>query len=215
MGWILYHYQTLFAGAFAIVAAVVTVWGMWIISNSERRRRLSACRAMMPADLSAISRYARESARTTIEILQRIKKGDHTGPAPAITDIPPHVFDRLQTTVEQLDRRDVSAVCELLGSYQIHRSRFATAVEGYNDPDSVGGIFLDDAADDLEIALLENVRLQLITNKLFDFARRRTKHIPPLVFTEDNLENAKRRLGIAANVSPDVQLSLNELIENN
>lgn len=66
MGWLIFHYQTLVAGILAIVAALASVWGLWFISDRERRRRLNARRALMPAQLSEIDTYASLSSRGSV-----------------------------------------------------------------------------------------------------------------------------------------------------
>jgi len=174
-GW-LHDWQELIAGVIAIPATFLTIGWLHYQSRSDRRRKLRASRAMMPAALSLVSDYARAcinwllGVRKPLEALERgiEPEGNELPGLPPEPD--PRVFDILKDCVEHADDGPAKAIADLLSAMQVFRSR----VTGIGDrvirhKTYRGGRVLMNSEVNRQI--IDAVRLRAMTDRLFPFAR--------------------------------------------
>lgn len=197
---ILYQWQTLIAGGLATLAAVGTIVYLWREASDQRRRRLAACRAMMPSDLSTICRYVGECLSIADQAVRRVrengtneKRGDLK--AIVVVFLPERVLGNIQALIEQSHDRDVPALCALLECYQVQHARLSSEVEDLNNPTRLGS-FRVMTEDNMLFTVRRTVELYLIATKMFPFARRKAKHIPALKYSESEISNAFSALGV-------------------
>lgn len=206
----LFEWQTIVPGFLAVVAAAGTVFYMWLAAEKQRQRRSIACRAMLPADLSSICGYAKDSVHASCIALSMLRRGQ-TRDRVKIPELPERVLENLQALVEHLDHQDVDAVCELLRCYQIQHARLSGEIADFNNPNRPGATKLVTESN-LESTITKTVELHLIATKMFPFARNATKHIPELDFSRQELRNTIAVLEFDHMVSDELIASLDHLV---
>ena len=201
---VLEDWQTLVAGILALIAAIVTVRIMMRQvriqkseldtarreSEEQRQRRLIACRAVMPADLSSIIQYAQDCAFASGTALQMLR-GEEERRAFSCPSLPDRVVSNLQQLIEQLDEENANSIADLLSCYQVQHARLAGEFGYFNSPERLGTHRIM-TENNFEFTLEQTVRLFLLAESMFKFARRDELNIPEAKFTQDRVQNALR-----------------------
>ena len=177
------------AGILATASAFITIGYMYWAARVQRRRRLAACRAMLPVDLSAVTGYVQGCMAVIFQAFERLKEPSGTPKQPLVLPVmPERVFENIQAVVEQSDRRGKLAFSELLSCYQIQRARLSGEIADLNNPYTMGATKVTTESN-IESTILKTAELYLIASKLFPFSRRQARKIPPLKYTGDEVEN--------------------------
>lgn len=195
-------WQTLITGFLALTAAAVTVLVMMRQvriqkrqldaqtneSNERRRRRLMACRAVLPADLSSVCRYARDCARVAGTALQMLREHEERAQL-SIPTLPNRVTTNLQNLIEEIDESDADAIADLLSCYQVQYARLSREIEDFNSPNRLGAERIT-TENNIEFTLERTVRLYLLAENIFGFARGSENQIPKPQFNRENIGHA-------------------------
>lgn len=130
-GGVIERFQTLIAGAFALIAAVVgwraimkQIAASEVQEEERRKRRLAACRAVLPLALSNMAAYA----GNRIEVLRLMLLQQRDGMIPASADVrmdepPGDVIAQLKEFVEVAEPLHGNQVAILLSRIQVHEAR--------------------------------------------------------------------------------------------
>lgn len=200
------EWQTLVAGLLALIAAIATVWilvcqlrlqksqldALQDAAREIQRRKLLACRAVLPADLSAIMKHAEECART-VGIALRMLRREQDRESLATNTLPDRVVGNLQALIEQLNEPDAEKIADLLACYQVQLARLNGELALFNNPDQLGVTRII-TEENMEFTLEKTVELFLIAESMFSFARREVHEIPEPQFNQDNVSHAVMRL---------------------
>lgn len=177
------HWQALVAGEIAIVAALVTVAGVFLQSRCDRLRKSRAARALMPAALSSVSDYTMKSVQwlraaklpatiieADIETAQKVLPGPPPEPEARI-------FDILKDCVEHADAKPAQAIANLLSAMQIFRSRVWDIGDRITNPHNYSSVraLMGREAD---ARIIDAINLRAMTDRLFPFARMETNKAP-------------------------------------
>ena len=103
-------------------------------SERQKLRRLAACRAVMPADLSSIIQYTHDCALISGTAL-RILRDEEESRELTCPVLPDRVIGNLQQLIEQLDDKEANAIADLLSCYQIQYARLSGELGWYNAPE--------------------------------------------------------------------------------
>lgn len=207
---VLYHWQTLLAGSFAILAAWITVGQMRKEATNRRQRRLNASRAMMPNDLSAIVQYANDCVRATHQAYRIVRKHSTDRESGELERIvvpvlPERVFGNLQAIIEQADNCDIPALSSLLRCHQVQTSRLSGEIAYLKNPRPLE-VTRVVTEDNILWTLKKTVELFLIASKMFQYSRGEQENIPPLKYSPEDLHNAFWSLGISDASFPEEYL---------
>ena len=219
-------WQTLVAGGLALFAAGVTVRVMMRQvriqksqldtvrkeSEEQRQRRLIACRAVMPADLSSIIQYAHSCALTSGTALRMVRGEEERGEL-SCPSLPGRVVSNLQQLIEQLDEQNAHSIADLLACYQIQYARLVGEFGYFNSPERLGTHRII-TEDNIEFTLEQTVRLFLLAESMFKFARREEQNIPVRKFTKDQVQNALSVLELSSVITPDYSEHLERLLSD-
>ncbi|MCI0552512.1 MAG: hypothetical protein L0287_16300 [Anaerolineae bacterium] len=202
------QWQTLAAGLLALIGAFITVGVMIRGINSrrkeieeQRRRRLMACRAAMPADLSSIIEYTHDCALVSGTAI-RILRGDEDSRTLPYPSLPARVVKNLQQLIEQLDDRNANLIADMLSCYQIQYARLSGELSYFNTPHRLGRERII-AEHNIEYTLRKTIELFLLAESMFKFARREEPNIPQPKFTQGNVQNALGVLDLRDVISSD------------
>lgn len=102
--------------------------------------------------------------------------------------LPERVLANLQHAIEQMDETDAKAVAALLKCYQIQNSRLAGALSYFNDPNRFGREKIMTERN-IEHTFDETVKLSLLIDNMFSFARDDVAHISPAKFSRTQVAN--------------------------
>jgi len=218
------EWQTLTAGILALLAAGVTVGVMMRQvhlqkiqtdktrqeSEDRRQRRLAACRAAMPADLSSILGYTHDCAHIIGTALKILRKEEERREL-ACPTLPERVIGNLQQLVEHIDREGANAIADLLSCYQVQYARLSAELGYFNSPHRVGRHRIM-TEDNIEFTVEQTVLLFLLAESMFDFARRKAEKIPQRNFDETRVANALNVLELSDVVSSKYQDDLMNLL---
>lgn len=208
----LYKWQTLTGAVIALAAAVLTVCVMHVNTSRQlraqaqaddesRKRRLRACRAVMPADLSAIVTYTEECGKVSAEMFNAVR--DDTSRDPVVCpQLPERVVANLQMLIEQLDTVEADALADMLACYQVQHARLSSLVETYNHPHRFGRHTIL-TTDNVEFTFEQTVELHLRAAGAFDFARRRGDAIKTPPYTAKEVASTLANLEIADVLTTD------------
>lgn len=179
----IYDWQTLIAGVFALVGAIVTVRALRKQAREEVERRARAVRVMLPAALDALIAYSIESLRWLESIREKAtlsEKGTHRGSVPVNT--PPKVDQwtliAFRDCVESVDIDHVRFISGMVSKIQIQAARMAslndylTNYQLYQSKRFGLSAEIDDAG-------VVAIRLVARANQLFPYARLETDVLPP------------------------------------
>lgn len=221
---IMKDWQTLTTGILALFAAGATVAVMMRqvriqktqldsqIRESEerRRRRLMACRAVLPADLSSVCRYARDCALVVGTALQMLRGIEERAPL-SYSSLPDRVSANLQNLIEQLDDENADAIADLLACYQVQYARFAGEIDNFNAPNRQG-VHRITTENNIEFTVERTVRLYLLAENMFGFARNLVEEIPPPDFNEEKVAHALMALELDDVISREYREGLLRLL---
>ena len=183
------EWQTLVAGLLALAAAIIA-WRQLNFqrqeSESRRRRREMAYRAVLPVDLATFMDYLEDCYEAAVIALQMMRPEGAGSETFNIPKLPDRLIPNLQNLIEQLDKHNADAIAEILKSYQLQNSRLRAALENFNSENS-------DAA--IEATFQDTVRLWLLVDGVFPFSRDEEKTIPPFSLSEAEVKRALVFLG--------------------
>lgn len=165
----------------------------------------------MPYDLSQIIDYCRECIIALLAARKDIQSGTST--IILLPVLAERTLSSLQALIEQLDDEDQAKVCKLLEHYQIHHSRFKGTFCITDDPVNTAFVSRDVSVDQIiRITMPKTLELHLIADSMFEFARQYQDHIPPLVFSDQNLNDSINGIGLRGKVSEgDMRVILKEI----
>ena len=188
-------WQTLAAGVLALMAAFIA-WKQLDFqreeSESRRRRRAQACRAVLPVDLSGFIRYLEECYRIAVEARHALISYEEnrvlakpTLQALEMPWVPERIIANLQALIEHLDDYNAGIITKVLRVYQIQNDRFGDALrvarENCDGPS---------APSDIDKTFNETVFLFLLIENMWPFSRGELEDIPSLTFSEEKACNA-------------------------
>ena len=217
-------WQTLIAGGAALGAAIITVRVMMRqvrlqqeqidevreAAEDQRQRKLFACRAVMPADLSSIIQYTHECAFAAGLGIQMIRDGGQRKPL-TCPKLPGHVISNLQRLMEQFDEENAKHIADLLSCYQIQYARLSGEIGYFNTPDRLG-TYRVMTEHNMEFTLEKTVELFLRAESMLKFARREIDAVPELKPSEEAVGNALRILEISDVIDPEYSEQLLTLL---
>lgn len=194
------EWQTLIGALLALVAAYFTIRAMRSTTDKQlqaqkdeakqqRERRLLACLAVMPADLSAIVQYAKDCAERSLTIRAAVAARAEDREQLECPLLPERVIANLQMLIEHLDEDNAKAVADILPCYQVQRARLTDLIDTYNRPIRNGTEYLL-GEHNVEFTFEQTLELHLRATTAFDFARRKTDQIPVPPYTRETVANS-------------------------
>jgi hypothetical protein len=176
------HWQTLIAGEIAILGAIATIGTMYFLSRSDRRRKLRASRALMPAALSLVSDYAETSLQWLMaaRLPAQTMEADEEVAQRVLPGLPPEpdtkIFDILKDCIEHADAGPAQSIADLLSAMQIFRSRMwgigdRISPQHYDGKRIVMSVEVDQR-------MIDAIMLRAMTDRLYPFARMKTDKKP-------------------------------------
>ena len=169
-------------------------------SNEEhRKRKLLASRAVLPADLSAMSAYVRDSAEVAANALLMLRNQQQRQHL-SLPVMPERVLSNLQRLIENVDREDAEALSDLLKCYQIQNSRLVGEIQDFNEPKRLARERVM-TEQNIEHTFDETLRLSLLIDNALAFARRSADHISAPRFSAASVANNLSVLGISDLIS--------------
>jgi len=164
----------------------------------------------MPADLSSIIQYTHDCADTVgiaIQLLRnKEKRKDLTCPK-----LPDRVIGNLQQLIEQLDDQGADSIADLLSCYQIQYSRLSSELGRFNSPERLGTHRIM-TEQNMEFTLEQTVKLFLLAESMFKFARRVEENIPEPKFNREQVNNAINILELGDVISDEYSERLLSLL---
>lgn len=195
------EWQTLVAGVFALIAAGIAAIIAWKQLNHQReeserlqRRRVRACKAILPVDLDSFIDYLHECYKITATIRMNLSAGGHDAvnwDELKTPRLPDRIMTNMQVLIEYLDEHNASILSEVLGVYQVQHTRFSGGSDNPRDLWDGEGAFND------------LVFLYLLIGNIYPFARGQKEKIA-LDFSEGAVQSAL--------VVLDLELSTNQRI---
>ncbi len=218
------QWQTLAAGLLALGAAIATVCVLVRQLKLQKRqldtleeaarenwqRKLLARRAVLPADLSEIMRFAEECAGTVV-VAMHMLRGDVERELLDLHYLPDRVVGNLQALIEQLEDSDANKIADLLACYQVQIARLNGELAIFNYPDRFGNTRII-TEQNLEFTLEKIVEIFLLAEKMFRFARREDHELPEPQFTPEDVNQAIARLGLDGEISDRCESELSRLL---
>ena len=188
----LYDWQSIIAGLFAIVAALIG--GMFIrrqieLSDQHEKERLrrkhAAARAMLPLALSSLSEYARECAQLLRNI--HIQSQGEAVPLSALQNLklpalPMDTTNDLRSMVEASGPTEGRAIATTLSNVQVLASRLSSLHIKSNTQVVV--------LANIEDYIINAAEIQARADELFDYARGETEDVPASDPSVDSLRRA-------------------------
>ena len=193
-------WQTLIGAVLALGAAFFTIQAMRSTTDKQlqaqkdeakqqRERRLLACLAVMPADLSAIVQYAKNCAERSLTIRAAVAARAEDREQLECPLLPERVIANLQMLIEHLDEDNAKAVADILPCYQVQRARLDDLIDIYNRPNRNGTRHLL-GVDNVDFTFEKTLELHLRATTAFDFARQKTNQVPVPPYTQDTVTNS-------------------------
>ncbi len=186
------EWQTLAAGVLALIAAGVA-WKQLNHQREESERlqsgRVRACKAILPVDLDIFTDYLQECYKiaATLRCMRLNADRRDTVDLHALKTprIPDRIMANMQMLIEHLDEDDASILIKVVQVYQVQNARFRGKLEHRDETWSTEATWLDfnEACRDL-------VFLYILTGNIWPFARRKKEKIPPLKFSEQEVDNS-------------------------
>jgi hypothetical protein len=204
---ILYNYQTVIAGAFALGAAIWTV----IMINKQikqandqetdrRHRRNRAARSMMPAALSALCDYSERSVNILLPLLTRMQQ-EEPAATEIVEDIPTIPVDALSTLRECIEfgEDEIEAnVAALIRKLQVQHSRLRGIKAELLSEKTL-------PSDNVTAYVLDALEVYARSTSLLSYARRETEDAATEL-TEFDFVSAAHNCNIWDNRSPEISL---------
>lgn len=194
----LQQWQTLIAGVMAIVAAFIG--GHFItrqiraaeqLEAEQRRRRFNAVRAVSPFTLSAVSGYARLSARA-LKSIHEGRAGEaipHNLVLPDFPDMPSSMVQGLREIIEHGGDDIRKPVAKLLGELQVQNARITDMWADIPNENHAT------TASNVEDYLIDCAIIYARASSMYDFARERAVTIPDSL-SEADIKSALHQVGI-------------------
>ena len=174
----------LISGAGVVAGIWTVVWQQSQITRREteaRRSKNLAARAVMPPALSAITRYAKESAGCILSIYGPDETVLAVVPAPELPAIPYDSLTVLKECVEFADDADGRLIASCVRLIQIQNARLAGFLEKYAESAV--------SPYDCLTILADTIELHAFCGSLFEYARMSVDSIPPDEWKRDVLSS--------------------------
>jgi len=188
--WI-YHFQTLVAGIFALLAAWWTVINIQKqikqaeeFRNEDKHTKNIASRAGMARALSVIADYNNSCMNLAIELYQHYKNNNNhvRGFTGELIDYPQESYDKIQSVVEYADREDAKILLDYISFSQIQESRMRELANLANvTPRRIITEW------NCYSYIYDALRAKKATDRLFDYARNQIDNIGDYCSADDAL----------------------------
>ncbi len=135
-----HRYQTILAGSFALVGALLTVFHLQRQILEDRNRRKKIALALLAVNLDVVSTYAENSMKLADLYRRRLLRretGEQTTELENVEEVPSidrDILDSLGTASATLDEFEGSAIADMLAWYQIQNIRLRYLVHSYHFP---------------------------------------------------------------------------------
>jgi hypothetical protein len=176
-------WQTLIAGLLALIGAWWTIRAMNRHAQEGGLRKARAARALLPATLMAVIRYAAVSVRWLESVKEKAtftEQGQYGNQSVSVNTWPrpdPGFIHELVQCVEYFDGAHSSYTSELLSQIQIQQARIAELHDYFADPPHHGRT-RSGLRRDIHKFMADSVKIAALANQLFPYARRKSDAAP-------------------------------------
>ena len=187
------QWQTLIAGSFAILAALIgggflntqiqasealvnkQIRASEDLENVRRCRKFAAARAVLPLTLSSLCEYARRSAVALKKILGQRRGELILGEInlPEFPSLPTEVIKELREVIEFGDDKISEAIESLLREIQVQAARLNNLWQEKSAPEKKNTSVVD-----VEEYVLDTASIYARSSALFDYARKESDIVP-------------------------------------
>lgn len=219
VGWTSEVWAFVGAAAGAIIALLGSYWiSRHQISEqrsevlADRRRRLSAARAIFASDLSAIVEHTEACSQAISKMVSGLvgREVEQTLLCPKLGS---DVLLRLQHLIELLEPADADQVADLLNVMQVQHSRLSGQISIFNHRSSAP-VHCGEETISIDFALKAVVEVHLRAVRAFRYARRQEESIAPPPFDENEINSAFWRLAAVGALEKAEREDLIEQMKN-
>jgi low affinity Fe/Cu permease len=175
--------------------------------EDSRRRKSLAARALLPVDLSEAISYAEDCSRLITEAIGVFHSLSSPPVGLACPALPERIISNMQELIEHLPDSDAQALADMMGCYQVQRSRISGEFNEWNRGPTTGRMKVY-TLNNIEFLMLETIKLHLLAENIFEFARRKVDTIPSPEIDMVSIARCIRRLDMEDVLSTGFQETL-------